>query len=182
MSTAPDYIEPIVGWRSWLVVRDGDEFRLQSIVYEARWFPRNELVARCFQRRFSFPWSRHSEHVPPARGCHCGIYAAREPEDAASYLEGRGWADSLGVHRVIGTVSLWGRVVECTRGWRGSRAYPKTIYVPKMRAPFRLTAEPADDVALGLTDYDVQVELLDARSSDPEELVAALGALGAEAP
>jgi hypothetical protein len=176
VSAVPDYIEPIVGWRSWLVVRDGEEFRLHSIVYEARWFPRNELIARCLQRRFSLPWSRSSEHVPPARGCHCGIYAAREPEEAASYLEGRSWADSLGVHRVIGTVSLWGRVVECTRGWRGSVAYPKTIYVPAMRAPFRFTAEPADDVALGLTDYDVPIELLDARSSDPEDLVAALGA------
>jgi hypothetical protein len=67
-------------------------------------------------------------------------------------------------------------VVECTRGWRGSVAYPKTIYVPAMRAPFRFTAEPADDVALGLTDYDVPIELLDAGSSDPEDLVAALGA------
>jgi len=176
VTAVPDYIEPVVGWRSWLVVRDGDEFRLHSIVYEARWFPRNELIARCLQRRFSLPWSRRSEHVPPARGCHCGIYAAREPEDAASYLEGRSWADSLGVHWVIGTVSLWGRVVECTRGWRGSLAYPRTIYVPAMRAPFRLTAEPADDVALGLTDYGVPIELLDTPSSDPEELVAALGA------
>ena len=175
MSAVPDYIEPIVGWRSWLVVRDGEEFRLESIVYQARWFPRNELIARCFQRRFSFPRSRRSEHVPPARGCRCGIYAATEPEDAASYLAGRSWADSLGVHRVIGTVSLWGRLVECTRGWRGSRAYPKTIYVPAM-CPFRLKAEPAEEVALGLTDYDVPVELLDAGSSDPEELVAALGA------
>jgi hypothetical protein len=176
VTAVPDYIEPIVGWRSWLVVRDGDEFRLHSIVYEAHWFPRNELVARCFQRRLSFPWSRRSEHAPPARGCRCGIYAAREPEDAASYLEGRSWADSFGVHRVIGTVFLWGRVVECTRGWRGSLAYPKTIYVPAMRKPFRLTAEPADEVALGLTDYDVPVELLDARCSDPDELVATLGA------
>jgi len=176
MSAAPDYIEPIVGWRSWLVVRDGDEFRLESIVYQARWFPRNELIARCYQRRFSFLWSRGSEHTPPARGCHCGIYAAREPEDAAGYLEGRSWADSIGVHRVIGTVSLWGRVVECTRGWRGSLAYPKTIYVPAMRRPFRLKAERADEVALGLTNYDVSVELLDAGSSDPEELVAALAA------
>jgi len=169
-------MEPIVGWRSWLVVRDGEKFRLQSIVYEARWFPRNELTARCFERRFSFPWSRRSGHVPPASGCHCGIYAASEPEDAASYLEERGWVDTLGIHRVIGTVSLWGRVVECSRGWRGSIAYPKTIYVPAMRRPFRFTLEPADEVALGLTDYDVPVELLDAGTSDPEDLVAALGA------
>ena len=80
----------------------------------------------------------------------------------------------MSVHRVIGTVSLWGRVVECTRGWRGSRAYPKKIYVPPTRAPFWLRAERVEEIALALTDYDVPVELLDAESGDPKEFVAAL--------
>jgi hypothetical protein len=114
---------------------------------------------------------------PPARGCGCGVYAAREPEDAADYLEGRSW-DTLTVHRVIGTVSLWGRVVECTRGWRASFAYPKMIYVPATRAPCWLRAQRAEAVALALTDYDVPVELLDADSSGPEEIVAELSAGG----
>ncbi len=175
MSAAPDYIEPIVGWRAWLVVREDEGFRLRSIVYDAPWFPRHELVARCFQWRFSLPWSKRSEHVPPAGGCRCGIYAARDPKEAACYLDGRSWADSPSVHRVIGTVSLWGLVVECTRGWRGSLAYPRMIYVPATRAPLWLKAERAEEVALGLTDYDVPVELLDAGSARPEELVAALG-------
>src|SRR2546430_17637749 len=69
VSAVPDYIEPIVGWRSWLVVRDGEEFRLHSIVYEARWFPRNELIAPCLQRRFSLPGSRRPEARPPAPAC-----------------------------------------------------------------------------------------------------------------
>jgi hypothetical protein len=77
---------------------------------------------------------------------------------------------------VIGTVSLWGRVVECTRGWRGSHAYPNRIYVPATRAPYWLRAERAEEVALALTDYDVPVELLDADSCGLEELVAVLGA------
>ncbi len=153
MSAAPDYIEPIVGWRAWLVVREDEGFRLRSIVYDAPWFPRHELVARCFQWRLSLPWFKRSEHVPPAGGCRCGIYAARDPKD----------------------VSLWGQVVECTRGWRGSRAYPRMIYVPATRAPLWLKAERAEEVALGLTDYDIPVELLDAGSARPEELVAALG-------
>jgi hypothetical protein len=178
VSAAPDYVEPIVGWRTWLVVCEGEGLRLRSVVYDTPWSPHNELIARClsWHRAFSLPWRRRSEHVPPARGCGCGIYAAREPGEAASYLEGRSWADALGVHRVIGTVSLWGRVVECTHGWRGSHAYPKKIYVPATRAPYWLRAERADEVALALTDYDVPVELLDADSRGPEELVSALGA------
>jgi hypothetical protein len=176
VSAAPDYIEPIVGWRTWLVVCEGEGFRLRSVVYDTRWLPHSELIARCLHRALVFPWRRRSGHVPPARGCGCGIYAARGPEEAASYLEGRSWADALSVHRVIGTVSLWGRVVECTRGWRGSHAYPKRIYVPGTCGPDWLRAERAEEVALALTDYDVPVELLEADSSGPEELVAALDA------
>ncbi len=67
------------------------------------------------------------------------------------------------------------RVIECTRGWRASRAYPKTIYVPATRAPYWLRAERAEEIALALTDYDVPVQLLEANSRGPEELVAALG-------
>jgi hypothetical protein len=140
------------------------------------WSPRNELVARCLHHALPLPWHRRSQHVPPARGCRCGIYATRGPEEAATYLEGRTWADALSVHRVIGTVSLWGRVVECTRGWRASRAYPERIYVPATRAPYWLRATRVDEVALALTDYGVPVELLDANSCGPDDVVAAIGA------
>jgi len=179
VSGAPDYIEPIVGWRAWLVVPEDEIFRLRSIVYDTLWSPHSELVASCLHHAVRLPWRKHPKHVPPARNCACGIYAAREPEEAAAYLDGRSWADGLSVHRVIGTVSLWGRVVECTRGWRGSRAYPKKIYVPPTRAPFWLKAERVEEIALDLTDYDVPVELLDADSCDPKEFVAALDARAA---
>jgi hypothetical protein len=179
VNAAPDYIEPIVGWRTWLVVSEGEGFRLRSVVYDTAWFPHNELIARCLHRAFSFPWRRRAGHVAPARGCGCGIYAAREPEEAASYLEGHSWADALSVHRVIGTVSLWGRVAECPRGWRGSHAYPKRIYVPTTRAPYWLRAERAEEVALALTEYDVPVELLEADPCGADELVAALDAVAA---
>ena len=178
MSGAPDYIEPIVGWRTWLVVPEHEIFRLRSIVYDTLWSPHNELVASCLHHAVRLPWRKHPKHVPPARNCACGIYAAREPEEAAAYLDGRSWADGLSVHHVIGTVSLWGRVVDCTRGWRGSRAYPKRIYVPPTRAPFWLKAERVEEIALDL-DYDVPVELLDADSCDPKEFVAALDARAA---
>jgi hypothetical protein len=161
------------------VVPEGEAFRLRSVVYDTLWPARNELVARCLRRAVSLPWRRRSEHAPPAHNCACGIYAARDPQEAASYLDGRSWADGLSVHRVIGTVSLWGRVTECTRGWRGAVAYPKKIYIPPTRAPFWLKAEGVDRVALDLTDYDVPVELLDADCTRPEELVAALGAKAA---
>jgi len=171
---APDYMEPIVGWRTWLVLLEGGDFRLRSVVYDALWPPGRELVASCLRHRL--PWRRRSGHVPPARRCRCGIYAAKEPEDAASYLEGRSWADALSDQRVIGTVSLWGRVVECERGWRASHAYPKMIYVPPARSRSWLRAERPQEVALALTDYGVPVDLLDTDARDLGGLVAALGA------
>jgi hypothetical protein len=174
VSAAPDYIEPIVGWRSWLVVREGEGFRLRSVLYEALWPARGELIACCLRR--SSLWRRSCEHVAPAYRCRCGVYAAKQPGDAASYLAGRSWGDALAVHRVIGTVSLWGRVVECTRGWRASHAYPKVIYVPATRGPFWLRAERRDEVALALTDYGIPVELLDTDARNPGEVAAALGA------
>ena len=159
-----------------MVVKEREGFRLRSVVYDALWSPRSELVAHCLHHTLRLPWRKRSSHVPPAGRCRCGIYAAREPEEAATYLEGRTPADALSVHRVIGTVSLWGRIVECTRGWRASRAYPKAIYVPATRAPYWLRAERAAEVALALTDYGVPVELLDPNSSGPDGVLAAISA------
>jgi hypothetical protein len=32
--------------------------------------------------------------------------------------------------RALGEVSLWGRVIECERGFRASLAYPRRLYLP----------------------------------------------------
>ena len=48
MSVAPDYAEPIVGWRAWLVVVRGGGVAAASVVYDALWLPRRELVAGLF--------------------------------------------------------------------------------------------------------------------------------------
>jgi hypothetical protein len=55
---------------------------------------------------------------------------------------------------VIGTVSLWGDVVECERGWRAAFAYPSRLFVP-------LGFPGAAEQAVGLADYGVPVELVD---------------------
>jgi hypothetical protein len=75
------------------------------------WEPRRELVAEC----------EHG-HVAPELACGCGIYAAREPEEALRYALGRDEPHVVG--RVLGLVALWGRVVEGEHGWRAQRAYP----------------------------------------------------------
>lgn len=56
---APDYVEPIIAWRAWLVVAE-EGIRLSSVVYRNVWPPRCELEATCHRIVFAFPriWQR----------------------------------------------------------------------------------------------------------------------------
>jgi hypothetical protein len=110
---APDYAEPLIGWRVWCVVRTRDGLRLSSVIHDALWPEDGELVARC---------DAGAPHDAPHAGCSCGIYAARDPATVWTYLLGRD--DPHTVRRVLGRVVLWGRVVEHEHGWRASHAVP----------------------------------------------------------
>jgi hypothetical protein len=127
--SAPDYARALIGWRVWCVVRHGAELRLGSVIQDDVWPVGAPFVARC--RAHEPPANRQLlrdpyAHDVPAAACTCGIYAAREPAGAWSYLRGRDEAHT--VARVIGRVMLWGRVVEHEDGWRAERAYPLDVY------------------------------------------------------
>ena len=168
--TAPDYIEPVVGWRLWhLAERDG-ALRLVSPLYRTAWLPRRELVAACrrgMESGLSLYWPGRRRHAPPDPRCGCGIYAGRTPAEATAYMTRFFKQRDDVLHRVIGTVSLWGVVVECERGWRASRAYPRNIYVPVTRrrrlsfVGLKPPALPAEEIAFALADYGVPIELVD---------------------
>lgn len=142
---APDYIEPIVGWRAWRVARDRGGLVLLSGVYDVRWEPGRETSASC---------QAGGAHAAPGRRCRCGIYAVREPAAAVRYLIGRDEREV--VHRVIGQVALWGRVIEGELGWRAEQAYPVRIWVPLRRTSGH--EAPAMEVLLGLERYGVPLE------------------------
>lgn len=165
---APDYLEPIEGWRVWLVVPDGDHStpRLRSVVQKTVWPARNALVAECCQRRVLAKLLRRPVHESvPELTCQCGIYAT-ELTRLEPLLAEAPWETGA---RVLGRVRLWGEVLECEQGWRASHAYPAHLYVPvrEGRRP-RLTQE---EIAAGLADYGVPVELLPCR---PSQAVGAL--------
>jgi hypothetical protein len=87
------------------------------------WPPLQPIVAVCskFNSKHEAPWPSHE----------CGVYALRTRRLAEDRLQGflnstngdkaEAWA--------IGRVSLWGRVIECERGWRGQYGYPYAITV-----------------------------------------------------
>jgi hypothetical protein len=156
---APDFIEPVVGWRAWRIVCDLGRYRLASLLFPDIWRPGQAAAATCVRadgRR------RH----PALRGeCRCGIYAAASPPAALDVLaEWRDWmpasAGSGLTAWAIGEVRLWGRVVEAETGWRAARAYPGCILMPSVDgAPSRR----GERLLQGLRMYGVPVETLPRR-------------------
>lgn len=172
---APDLIEPIVGWRLWLVVADGGYFWLESMLHPVRWMPRRALDARCHPHRrcyFCNPAEVESfpPHDAPAEACECGIYASRLPETLTPYLDST-YPGRAAVDRVLGRVRLWGKAIVGERGWRAEHAYPDAIYVPRRTAGELGGLPKSADIAAGLRDYGIPVLTLQPGST-PETIGA----------
>src|SRR3954468_6736436 len=109
------YAEAIVGWRSWTLRPDGCVVGLwqQGVV----WPSGRPLQAMCCAPALGFG----PRHVDPAPGPEhsCGIHAWKRPEHVQ-----RAPLDWV----VYGEVNLWGRVIDCDRGWRAQYAYPRRLW------------------------------------------------------
>jgi hypothetical protein len=122
-------------------------------------------MSACCRRPFAaLPWARLPLHEPPNYDCCCGIYAVASPERALQYLTAESAAAKWGLGRVIGTVALWGRVVEAEWGWRAACAYPLRLYVPPpghKRSTRRRRKPSPDRLRSELEEYGVPVEFLE---------------------
>lgn len=104
-------LEPIHAWRTWTLwgSRDAANIRLVPIAGDGKpWPPRQPARASC---------TRHRSHVLPELECTCGLHAVTN-------------ADALRRTRdpaVLGTVALWGRVIEHEDGYRAALAYPQRL-------------------------------------------------------
>jgi hypothetical protein len=128
----PDYISPIVGYRTW----QWDSVGLKSL-NDVRWFPGQPLQAKC--ERYSNLNMNYcgvvavlaklqKPHSPPHKGCKCGVYAAKSVEHLAK----------IGFMRfgeVFGEVTLWGKIWDHRFGYRAQFAYPKTIVLLPQMVP-----------------------------------------------
>ena len=103
----PDAVD---AWRTWTCATIHARRPLLRPIggHRRAWTPRRPTQARC-----PFHWS----HRAPEVGCSCGLYAARD----AGLL--RGARDPA----VLGTVALWGQIVEHELGFRGEVAYPQRL-------------------------------------------------------
>jgi hypothetical protein len=113
--------EPVVGWRVWhLAWTPGSAPSLEPAGSGVdAWPTRRPAVARCGTQRLLT--LGRPPHASPDPTCRCGIYAAdsldRFPRPTPAYPP----------PPVIGTASLWGRVIEHEHGWRGAFAYPARL-------------------------------------------------------
>ena len=151
--------------------------RLCSIVCPTRWPPRQELVASCRSSEYRLKPELPAKHRAPEAACRCGIYACESAAGATPFLSCSRTPERQTLGLVLGRLSLWGKVVECQRGWRGERAHPACIYVPLLSAQgrFLLACSPgAETVALALGSDGVPIESVACESV--AELARRLGA------
>jgi hypothetical protein len=99
---------PVEGWRAWRLALDRQGLTLMPIGRGNPWPRLDPASARCWKRR---------RHRAPESGCTCGLYAVN---DAALLSRARSPA-------AIGTVALWGAVIQHTLGWRAEFAYPQRL-------------------------------------------------------
>lgn len=146
-SAVPDLIEPITGYRVWLS-GDQEAFgpsvgnsaspafqlrpdRLCSFQTTEFWQPRKPIRANCKLKGSYMLTGVEAVPVPqevPAKTCSCGVWAVRSMADLqavlAIYYHDFDPADAI----VLGSVHLWGRVIEHELGYRAEFAYPKEIW------------------------------------------------------
>ena len=111
MTTAPDLIEPVVGFRAWRIANG----KLLSPYVPCRWEGRL-MHASCFDANRAL---LHHEgwltepHRSPDPECQCGIYAYHRP-GLRTYFGEHYWCE--------GVISAWGRLVVHADGWRAEHA------------------------------------------------------------
>ena len=148
MSSPETSIEPILGWRIWHVISGRGGPRLCSWAQFVDWPAGERMEAGC-RGRLGLGW--RNDHEAPDRGHKCGIYALRDRLEVARMLreleQGAPWKPRPAA---IGRVSLWGRVIENTGGWRAQFAYPYDLelYGGNERLARELRERYAVDVAL----------------------------------
>lgn len=125
----PDYVECITAWRAWDVDQTLEGLRLSSVGKTTRWEPRQPFNATCVRTSTGFAGffgePLDSSHRAPAFDCACGIWGFKDRATLLSKLS----AHHSEIVKVIGTVSLWGTVVETEFGWRAQHGYPAQLYL-----------------------------------------------------
>ncbi len=88
-----------------------------SCVEQGRWGYRGSAG----EPSVGLPGPELAQHPSPVPGCTCGIYASSSLRNLVTSTP------SMPAVSAVGTVALWGRVIEHERGWRAEFAYPDRL-------------------------------------------------------
>jgi hypothetical protein len=134
--TAPDLIDPLVGYRQWRLVGGS----LRSVCDETPW-RRVQLSARC-------PSGEHDPDAVPEHACTCGIYAYYDPCPRT--------ASAVTRDLVAGAIVVWGRVELHATGMRAEHARIVGLELPlSYGAKRRAVMEVADRLAVAAVPHRV---------------------------
>jgi hypothetical protein len=145
----PDFVVPLLGWRAWRLwvppPGSGTCPAFSSVILGTPWAPR-----RRFSAEHSFDLGARCRGLLEL-GCSCGVYAFKDLAEAFIYLTNvRDRLLGMSADVALGTVSLWGKVVECERGYKAQYAYPHHIYLPASLARFVPEISSVFGVAAGI--------------------------------
>ena len=109
----PDMVHVITGWRGW-TLKNG---RLGALGIDETWPAKEALRATCKN-------GGNENHLAPAWSCQCGVWAFKDLDLLIAAI-----GSSYKSIKVIGSVSLWGRVIETENGYRAQYAYPSELWL-----------------------------------------------------
>ena len=106
----PDYMHTLTAWRAWGCAGSW----LMGLGYDTFWEPRKAQKSRCVK----------GTHDSPQFNCSCGFWSFKSLDMLTDHL-----SKYTGSTVVVGTVEIWGRVIECENGFRSEFAYPKELWL-----------------------------------------------------
>jgi hypothetical protein len=107
---SPDYVHTLTAWRGW-DVKNG---MLDGLGVSSKWQPKRADSAFC----------KNNTHAAPQMNCGCGYWSFKTFDFMKSTL--KSYMNNV---KVIGSVEIWGRVIECSNGYRSEFAYPKELWL-----------------------------------------------------
>lgn len=133
LSEPERFDEPVIAWRLWgLQLGPAGPAVLPITSSSGAWPARKPLVAEC--HRYGMRRGIDSPIRVPEFDCTCGVYASDTLCSLASSYQPRGLAfaswpgkRALAPASVVGTVAMWGRVIEHVHGFRSEFAYPDRL-------------------------------------------------------
>lgn len=157
MSSIPDFVGEVVGWRAWTVVEPSTRHpRLRSAnaantvgIENAIWPTNRWFYATC-------PGGHTIDEIPHA-GCMCGLYAAADLDHLFEYGYAQFSADGV---TAIGEVGFAGRIIEGGQGWKAQKGRVIRLYLPLSQGKLGRKLAEAYNVPFELVEWWVADERL----------------------